>query len=192
MRPLSGVACTMKTPSARIITREVREKLGKLRDAVSLRSNVMWYVLSAADGTPQAFSAIGFALDCDYRYKSLNRGAEHVYWYRLGARLGDDIGAYNLGQCYEVGRGVKRDMRLAVFWWKKAAALGYPLAFTCLAAAYYNGTGVRRDRKASLRFYKKAAAKGDKVAQKMLVRLDWSASARAKPIRNKRGNRTDD
>jgi TPR repeat protein len=133
----------------------------------------MDYVLSAADGMPRAFTMIAWALESYPRYKPLYRAGQHIYWYRVGARLGDYMAAYNLGQCYEVGRGVPQDMKMAVFWWKKAAAHGYSKAFTNLAAAYYNGTGVRRDLKAALRLYGQAALGGDRVARRMLNKLKW-------------------
>ena len=85
----------------------------------------MDYILSAADGLPEAFSAIGYALDCNPRYRSLNNGDAHIYWYRLGAKLGNHMGAYNLGQCYEAGDGVSRNMKLAVFWWRSGRNWGH-------------------------------------------------------------------
>jgi TPR repeat protein len=133
----------------------------------------MDHVIYAAEGMPRAFTMIGYALESYPRYKLLLRRGEHIYWYRVGGRLGDHMAAYNLGQCYEVGRGVPQDPRTAVFWWKKAASCGYGKALTNLAAAYYNGTGVRRDLKAALRLYGQAATGGDRVARRMLKKLKW-------------------
>jgi len=131
----------------------------------------MDFVLYAADGMPRAFTMIGYTLEAYQRYKALNRNGQHVYWYRLGAKLGDSMGAYNLGQCYEVGRGVPRDMKAAVFWWRRAADLGCVKAMTNLAAAYYNGEGIRKSRKKALWFFGRASAAGDKLAKRMLNRL---------------------
>jgi TPR repeat protein len=117
---------------------------------------------------------IGYTLDGrSKKLRGLGLAGQHVYWYRLGARLGDYMGSYNLGQCYYSGRGVRRNYRLAVFWWKNAAAAGYAKALTCLGAAYYNGQGVRRDSKQALKYYGLAAIGGDKIAKRMLVRLRW-------------------
>jgi TPR repeat protein len=117
---------------------------------------------------------IGYALESYPGYKPLLRQGQHIYWYRAGAGLGDYMAAYNLGQCYEVGRGVTRDMQMAVVWCRKAAAHGYPKAFTNLAGAYYNGQGVRRNVKAALRLYGGAALGGDRLAQRMLNQLEWT------------------
>jgi TPR repeat protein len=138
-----------------------------------MHSRMMDYVLSAAEHMPRAFTMIGYALEAYPRYKSLNRGGQHIYWYRLGAKLGDYMAAYNLGQCYEVGRGVSQNAKLAVFWWKRAATQGHPLAFANLGAAYYNGSGVRRNVKKALRLYGRGALSGDRVAQRMLNKLAW-------------------
>ena len=116
---------------------------------------------------------IAYALASYPKYKLLNRGGQHIYWYRLGAKLGDYMAAYHLGQCYEVGRGVPQNMKMAVHWWNVAAAYDYPLALTALGAAYYNGSGVRRDVKKALGLYGQAALSGDRVARRMLNKLDW-------------------
>jgi len=156
------------------VPKSVPRRLGVLLQHVPMTSRTMDYVLSAADGMPRAFTMLGYALESHPRYKRLRRRGEHIYWYRLAARLGDYMAAYNLGQCYEVGRGVPKDPRMAVSWWKKAASSDYPKAFTCLAAAYYNGNGVRRDVRAALRLYGQAALGGDRVARRMLNTLKWA------------------
>ena len=38
--------------------------------------------------------------------------------------IGDAHGAYNLGRCYEYGRGVKKDMTVARKWYKAAKVGG--------------------------------------------------------------------
>jgi uncharacterized protein len=156
-----------------IITYEVRRNLGVLSKTVPFTSRLIDYVHNAAEGMPRAFTAIGYMLDGSSRYRLSGDAGRHAYWYRLGARLGDYMGAYNLGQCYEVGRGVPRNMRLGVYWWKRADAAGYPKALTCLAAAYYNGQGVKKNKKRALILYGRAGMAGDKVAKRMLKALKW-------------------
>ena len=55
---------------------------------------------------PRAFSTLGYVIETHPRYKLLKRRGEHIYCYRLAAKLGDYMGAYNLGQSYEIGNGV--------------------------------------------------------------------------------------
>jgi TPR repeat protein len=156
-----------------VITKPVRRNLGVLSRVVPFGSRLMDHILYAAEGMPRAYTMIGYTLDGSPKYELPGDAGRHTYWYRLGARLGDYMGAYNLGQCYDVGRGVPRDMKRAVFWWRRAAAAGFPKAMTCLAAAYYNGEGVRRNRRLALELYGQAAMGGDRVAKKMLSKLTW-------------------
>jgi hypothetical protein len=156
-----------------VITWVVRWRLGQLLKVIPITSSASYFILCAAEGMPRGFTMIGYTLDTKPKYQLRNKGKGPAYWYRLGAKLGDYMGAYNLAQCYEVGRGVKRSMKLAAFWWRKAADAGYPEGLTCLAAAYYNGEGVRRNVQKSLLLYALAAKGGDKVAKRMLRQLDW-------------------
>jgi hypothetical protein len=155
------------------VPKSVPGRVGVLLKHVPVSARTMDYLLDAAEGMPRAFTMLGYALESYPRYKPQFRRGEHIYWYRIGAKLGDYMAAYNLGQCYEVGRGVPQDWRAAVFWWKRAAQCGYPRALTNLAAAHYNGTGVRRNLKTALRLYGQAAMGGDRVARKMLNKLKW-------------------
>jgi hypothetical protein len=46
-------------------------------------------------------------------------------WYRKAAEQGYADGQFNLGWCYENGRGVPRDLDEARRWYRKAAAQGH-------------------------------------------------------------------
>ena len=51
-----------------------------------------------------------------------------IEWYTKAAQLGDDDAMYNLGEIYEKGNGVSRNIGKAKEWYKKAAALENVLA----------------------------------------------------------------
>ena len=51
--------------------------------------------------------------------------AEAVKWYRKSAEQGYMYGQYNLGDCYENGKGVTQDYAEAAKWYKKAADQGH-------------------------------------------------------------------
>jgi hypothetical protein len=155
------------------ITKNVRLRLGALLDAVPIERSLSWYVLCAAGGMPRAFTMIGYSLESCSTYKRLWRTGNPFYWYRLGARLGDYMGAYNLAQCYSVGRGTPLNKRLAVVWWRKAALAGHIRANTDLGAAYYNGDGIQKNHRKSLLLYGQASLGGDRLARRMLNELNW-------------------
>lgn len=121
---------------------------------------------------------IGYALESFPTYKKLWRIGRPVYWYKIGAMLGDYMGAYNLAQCCSVGRGTRKDMRAAVFWWRKAAVASYPNALTDLAAAYYNGDGTKKNISKALMLYGNASLGGDRIARRMLNSLNWNSAVR--------------
>lgn len=50
-----------------------------------------------------------------------------------------------LGCCYNLGRGVQKNQRMAIHWWMKAASNGDLVSHANLALAYAHGDGVKRD-----------------------------------------------
>ncbi len=55
--------------------------------------------------------------------------------YNLSATQGNKIAQYNLGNMFEEGRGVKKDMALAQRWWAAAAQQGDKDAQAALIAS---------------------------------------------------------
>ena len=47
-----------------------------------------------------------------------------IYYYRMAAEQGDDVGQYNLGIMYDYGTGVEEDENTAIYWYRKAARQG--------------------------------------------------------------------
>jgi TPR repeat protein len=74
---------------------------------------------SAAQGNSDAQTELG-DLFC---YKGNN--SEGVEWYKKGAANGNSLAMYTLGQLYEKGTGVKRDLNEAQKWYRKAKEAGY-------------------------------------------------------------------
>ena len=75
---------------------------------------------------------------------------------------------YDLGLCYEYGRGVTQDYYEAVKWFRKAAEQGYANAQNNLGNCYYYGRGVTQDYYEAVKWYRKAAEQGDAYAQRNL------------------------
>ncbi len=59
--------------------------------------------------------------------------------FRQAAGQGNAGGEYNLGQCYELGHGVKKDETEAVLWYRKAAEQGFVLARARIRQMVANG-----------------------------------------------------
>lgn len=91
--------------------------------------------------------------------------AEAVKWYRKAAELGYAWAQYNLGYCYETGKGVVKDETKAVEWYRKAAEQGDARAQGNLGRCYMTGKGIVMDEAEAVEWYCKAAEQGDAAAQ---------------------------
>ena len=78
---------------------------------------------------------------------------------------------YNLGTCYEKGRGVTQDYNEAVKWYRKAAEQGHANAMSWMGYFFENGKGVTKDLQEAIRWYKLGAEKGEDFCVKALSRL---------------------
>ncbi|WP_294537982.1 hypothetical protein [uncultured Rhodoblastus sp.] len=79
---------------------------------------------------------------------------------RQMADKGDAAAQYDLAARLVEGRGVARDLAVAVSWFEKAAAQGLAQAQYRLGALYEKGVGAPRDIAKARDFYQKAAAQG--------------------------------
>ena len=85
--------------------------------------------------------------------------------YRKAADLGYAIAQYNLGVCYENGRGVTRNYAEAVKWYTKAAEQGDVQAQRNLGVCYRDGQGVTQSYAEAVKWFTKAAEQGYAQAQ---------------------------
>ena len=67
---------------------------------------------------------------------------------------------YLLGALYEAGKGVNKDMKVAVAYMTKAADMGYGAAECALADMYFEGRGVEQSYQKAVALYEKANAQG--------------------------------
>lgn len=87
---------------------------------------------------------------------------------REAAEKGSAFAQFNLGQRYEEGQGVARDISQAMAWYRKAAGQGYARAQTRLGDIYHAGQGVPRDDEQAVTWFRKAALQGSAEAQARL------------------------
>ena len=93
---------------------------------------------------------------------------EAMHWYRIAADRGDAAAQAQVGQLYELARGVPEDMHQAMSWYRKAADQGDPGAETSVGLLYSNGWGVRQDDGQALIWYRKAADQGYPIAEEFV------------------------
>ena len=91
----------------------------------------------------------------DYSFEMLLKRAEE----------GDADAQYNLGRCYDNGKGVEKDKGKAFQLYKKAAEQGNIDALFCLGYCYDKGEGIEQDKQEAYKWYKKAAKQGNASAR---------------------------
>ncbi len=119
--------------------------------------------------------------------------------YKAKAEQGDAEAQFNLGFCYDDGRGVRKDYGEAVKWYRKAAEQNFAPAQFNLGCCYANGQGVARDKVEAYAWFSMAAkADADAAerrnllrkeltpkqftdAQKRMKELRWQIAAKSKP-----------
>ena len=100
----------------------------------------------------------------------LNKGdvERAVSCFKKSAEFGNAKAQRMLGDCYDVGEGLREDKQEAVKWFRLAAEQGDAEAQRMLGACYYVGEGIREDKREAVKWYRLAAEQGDAAAQWML------------------------
>ena len=94
-----------------------------------------------------------------------------VRWYRKSAMQGYAGAQFNLGNCYQLGEGVKEDKTQAVYWYSKAADQGDPEAQYMLGLCYASGEGVKKNTHKAIKWFKESAKQGNRHSQHILQRI---------------------
>jgi TPR repeat protein len=84
------------------------------------------------------------------------------------AEEGNDHAQYGLGQMYEMGNGVTKDIQEAFKWYKLSAEQGNAPAKFYLGLMYASGSGVTKDIQEAFKWYKLSAEQGYDEAQSNL------------------------
>ena len=91
--------------------------------------------------------------------------ADAVKWYRSAAEQGCAEAQFNLGNCYEFGKGVTNDDTEAAKWYRKAAEQNNAQAQYYLGNCYRNGKGVAKNEVEAVQWFRKAAEQNHAGAQ---------------------------
>lgn len=95
-----------------------------------------------------------------------------IHLYTLAADMGHRASACNLGYCYQVGEGCRRDMKKAVYYYRIAADDGSATAKYNLAICYKQGGGVNVDFREAKRLLLEAREGGyQKQADEILKEM---------------------
>lgn len=94
--------------------------------------------------------------------------------YQRKAAQGDMIAQYELGLCYEKGKGTMKDINNALYWYKISAKKGYAKAQCMLGYCYEMGNGMPKNIVAAFNMYEQAAKQGHAIAQYNLALLYYN------------------
>ena len=93
---------------------------------------------------------------------------------RKAAEQGHANAQCSLGNCYDFGQGVTKDLNEAAKWYRKAAEQGLARAQFCIGLSYKNGEGVTKDLNEAIKWFRKAAEQGHENSQEKLKELGVS------------------
>ena len=87
-----------------------------------------------------------------------NKAAE---WYLKSAEKGNTSGMWRLADCYKMGKGVERNLRMSFEWYKQSADKGSSEGQWKLGTCYFNGEGIEKNYQIAVEWFEKAASSGD-------------------------------
>jgi hypothetical protein len=118
----------------------------------------------AATGDADAQFRLGYRLAFarNPHLRDLPRAAD---LWRSASKRGHVRARFYLGTCYDLGRGVRKNRRIAMTWYEQAALAGLSAAQYNLALGYRDGHGVKKSPSLAARWFEAAAKAGDADAQ---------------------------
>ncbi len=131
---------------------------------------INWLESAAAKGRPSAQSLLGWLYASEGDAAGLKKAAE---LYAAAAGADDRAAQNNLGELYELGRGVQQDSARAFDWYMQAAKAGFPIAELNVARLYAAGNGDEQNPAKAREWAERARDHGQVRAKEL---LDWLAS----------------
>lgn len=118
------------------------------------RLAIRWLKLAAAQGQKNALTNLGVC----YSHAMDDASGEDIYRaYRAAADQGFSSAQELVGECYEDGVGVRKNMTLAAMWYRAAAEQGNRFAQYRLGSCYEYAKGVRYNAEEAVHQYRMAA-----------------------------------
>lgn len=127
-------------------------------------------LLHTNDGDPSAQFVLGKIFD--YGNGGVEQNQEvAARWYLRAAEQGYPGAQFNLGNCYQLGEGVKEDKEQAVYWYRQAAIQGDADSQYMLGLCYASGEGVTKSTPKAIEWFQKSSRQGHRLAQDILLRI---------------------
>src|SRR4051812_28958861 len=113
----------------------------------------------ARRGDPDAQFRLGYRLTFCRDLGRRDPPKAFALW-KAAAGQGHVRARFYLATCYDLGRGTRKDARLAMHWYQQAAVAGHEVAQYNLAMGLRDGVGVKRNLRAAVRWFRAAAEAG--------------------------------
>lgn len=124
----------------------------------------------ANDGDPSSQFVLGKIFD--YGNGGVEQNQEvAVRWYLRAAEQGYPGAQFNLGNCYQLGEGVKENKEQAVYWYRQAALQGDADSQYMLGLCYASGEGVTKSTPKAIEWLQKSSRQGNRLAQDILLNI---------------------
>ena len=139
--------------------------------AISVQDRLKWWTQAASQEYAPSQRELG---NLYYRGQDIDQNfTEAVKWYSKAANREDPdpVAQHNLGLCYELGHGVKKDLKAAFRYYEKSAKQDCMTGKFKLAYAYMLGKGTDENSKEAFRWYKEAAQESSINAQNNLAAM---------------------
>lgn len=133
---------------------------------VSLEEAIKWYKRGVESGVPESSYMLGIIhFDHKNKFFDANKALEYM---RAAADMGLIGAIQDLGNRYQYGDGVVKNLTESLKWFKKGSSLGDSISSFLVSYAYIKGHGVEKDEKESFLWSIKAAEQGH-VSSMVLV-----------------------
>ncbi len=123
-----------------------------------------WLKKGAELGNPWCQWIWGFTLHIGDDGFSVNVN-QAIYWLEKAANQNQANAMTELGEMYQEGDLVKRDIKKAIYWYEKASELEEKVALEKLGIIYMFGDGVDVDKEKAFKLIKSAASLGQVTSQ---------------------------
>ena len=102
---------------------------------------------------------------CYYKNNNFDKAFPII---KTEAQKGNSEAQFLVAKMYELGKGIKLDLKRAVYWYGKGAIQGNSKAQNNLANLYADGKGVKKDLHKAVELYLQSAKQGNSIAQNNL------------------------